>query len=97
MIFFAPSKFRTCISPLPLRAINVQRSVTREVSLSGDGSAAGWWKSRTHHPALFTRVQIGSVARARRGALPHYTRNLAGRARGNTPVQPLSSGPGVPR
>jgi hypothetical protein len=94
--FVAASQNKTRLYPVHSTSVAVRRSamsnytsVTREVSLSGDGSAAGWWKSRTHHPALFTRVQIGSVARLR----TRHAR-LAGGARGNNPLLPLSVGAG---
>jgi hypothetical protein len=92
MIYRALTFLRAHTAPQAQFSNLVQRSVTREVSLSGDGSAAGWWKSRTHHPALIP----AQVLPARRACTP-AAGQLAGRARGNKPGLPLSSGPGVPR
>jgi hypothetical protein len=57
--FVAASQNKTRLYPVHSTSGAVRRSamsnytsVTREVSLSGDGSAAGWWLA-TCHPALF--------------------------------------------
>jgi hypothetical protein len=90
--FVAASQNKTRLYPVHSTSVAVRRSamsnytsVTGEVSLSGDGSAAGWWKSRTHHPALIP----AHVLPARRTCTP-AAGQLAGRARGNKPGLPLS-------